>query len=137
WASFTSMLEYKAARYGRTFGRVDRFFPSTRMCSQCGRINDKMCGGRSGGGRACADVPGSAFGRRPRTDHRADPEVVQPRPGASVHLGRGRRGGAARSAVSVRRRTGPGPGNHRPRRPDAAPGSGPAGARRAPAGRCP
>ncbi len=31
WASFTGMLEYKAARYGRTFGRVDRFFPSTRM----------------------------------------------------------------------------------------------------------
>ncbi|MGX7669980.1 RNA-guided endonuclease InsQ/TnpB family protein [Plantactinospora sp. DSM 117369] len=42
WASFTAMLEYKAAKYGRTFGRVDRFFPSTRMCSQCGRINDKM-----------------------------------------------------------------------------------------------
>ncbi|MEO3776482.1 transposase [Micromonospora sp. B11E3] len=42
WASFTAMLEYKAARYGRTFGRVDRFFPSTRMCSHCGRINEKM-----------------------------------------------------------------------------------------------
>ena len=42
WASFTGMLEYKAARYGRTFARIDRFFPSTRMCSQCGRINDKM-----------------------------------------------------------------------------------------------
>lgn len=42
WASFTGMLEYKAARYGRTFARVDRFFPSTRMCSDCGRINDKM-----------------------------------------------------------------------------------------------
>lgn len=42
WASFTAMLEYKAARHGRTFGRVDRFFPSTRMCSDCGRINDKM-----------------------------------------------------------------------------------------------
>ncbi|GIE69936.1 RNA-guided endonuclease InsQ/TnpB family protein [Actinoplanes palleronii] len=42
WASFTGMLEYKAARYGRTFARVDRFFPSTRMCSECGRINDKM-----------------------------------------------------------------------------------------------
>lgn len=42
WASFTGMLEYKAARYGRTFGRVDRFFPSTRMCSDCGRINDKI-----------------------------------------------------------------------------------------------
>ena len=37
WASFTAMLEYKAARYGRTFIRVDRFFPSTRMCSDCGR----------------------------------------------------------------------------------------------------
>ncbi|WP_405094688.1 RNA-guided endonuclease InsQ/TnpB family protein [Micromonospora sp. NBC_01412] len=42
WASFTSMLEYKAARYGRTFGRVDRWFPSTRMCSDCGRINDRI-----------------------------------------------------------------------------------------------
>lgn len=42
WASFTGMLEYKAARYGRTFGRVDRFFPSTKMCSDCGRINEKV-----------------------------------------------------------------------------------------------
>jgi putative transposase len=42
WANFTSMLQYKAARYGRTFARVDRFFPSTRMCADCGRINDKM-----------------------------------------------------------------------------------------------
>lgn len=42
WASFTAMLEYKAARYGRTFIRVGRFFPSTRMCSDCGRITDKM-----------------------------------------------------------------------------------------------
>jgi len=42
WASFTGMLEYKAARHGRTFGRVDRFFPSTRRCSACGRINEKM-----------------------------------------------------------------------------------------------
>ncbi|MEW2385677.1 transposase [Micromonospora sp. NPDC047707] len=42
WASFTAMLEYKAARYGRTFARVDRFFPSTRMCSDCGRINEKI-----------------------------------------------------------------------------------------------
>ncbi len=42
WASFTGMLEYKAARRGRTFARVDRFFPSTRMCSDCGRIIEKM-----------------------------------------------------------------------------------------------
>ncbi|WP_258401884.1 RNA-guided endonuclease InsQ/TnpB family protein [Micromonospora noduli] len=42
WAQFTAMLEYKAARYGRTFARADRFFPSTRMCSDCGRVTDKM-----------------------------------------------------------------------------------------------
>ncbi|MCW2140813.1 zinc ribbon domain-containing protein [Actinoplanes cyaneus] len=36
------MLEYKAARYGRTFDRVDRWFPSTRRCSDCGRITSKM-----------------------------------------------------------------------------------------------
>ncbi|MEU8110877.1 transposase [Micromonospora sp. NPDC048947] len=42
WSSFTGMLEYKAARYGRRFARVDRFFPSTRMCSDCGRVNEKM-----------------------------------------------------------------------------------------------
>jgi putative transposase len=42
WAAFTAMLEYKAARYGRTFARVDRFFPSTLPCSNCGRVNDKM-----------------------------------------------------------------------------------------------
>ncbi|RAK30543.1 IS605 OrfB family transposase [Actinoplanes lutulentus] len=42
WASFTAMLEYKAARYGRVFARVDRFLPSTRMCSDCGRVGDKM-----------------------------------------------------------------------------------------------
>ncbi len=42
WASFVGMLEYKAVRYGRTFARVGRFFPSTRMCSACGRVSDKI-----------------------------------------------------------------------------------------------
>jgi putative transposase len=42
WASFVGMLAYKAARAGRTFGRVNRFFPSTRMCSVCGVLSDKM-----------------------------------------------------------------------------------------------
>ncbi|WP_411760243.1 RNA-guided endonuclease InsQ/TnpB family protein [Streptomyces tunisiensis] len=35
WARFTAMLEYKAARYGRTFGKADRWLPSTRTCSVC------------------------------------------------------------------------------------------------------
>jgi putative transposase len=41
WAQFVTMLEYKAARYGRTFGKVDRWFPSTRLCSTCGVVGDK------------------------------------------------------------------------------------------------
>ncbi|GAB2795927.1 RNA-guided endonuclease InsQ/TnpB family protein [Streptomyces daliensis] len=36
WSAFVGMLEYKAARHGRTFTRVDRFFPSSQVCSVCG-----------------------------------------------------------------------------------------------------
>lgn len=35
---FLTRLESKAARAGRTFVRVDRYFPSTRMCSACGAL---------------------------------------------------------------------------------------------------
>ncbi|GAA3220936.1 RNA-guided endonuclease InsQ/TnpB family protein [Dactylosporangium siamense] len=42
WGMFTAMLEYKAARAGRTFGKVHRLFPSTRRCSACGRIGGKL-----------------------------------------------------------------------------------------------
>lgn len=42
WATFVAMLSYKAQRAGRTFTKVDRWFPSTRMCSSCGRIGDKL-----------------------------------------------------------------------------------------------
>lgn len=38
WGAFLSKLESKAARAGRNFVRVDRFFPSTRMCSACGAL---------------------------------------------------------------------------------------------------
>ncbi|MFD4439316.1 RNA-guided endonuclease InsQ/TnpB family protein [Nocardia sp. NPDC058519] len=41
WGMFARMLEEKAARYGRTFVRVDRFFPSTRLCSVCGVVSEK------------------------------------------------------------------------------------------------
>lgn len=42
WSAFVTMLEYKTARHGRTFGRVDRWFPSTRTCSACGAIGEKL-----------------------------------------------------------------------------------------------
>ncbi len=41
WSTFVGMLEYKAARHGRTFARIDRWFPSTRTCSTCGAIGDR------------------------------------------------------------------------------------------------
>lgn len=41
WSQFTRMLEEKANRFGRTFGRVDRWFPSSQMCSVCGAVDGK------------------------------------------------------------------------------------------------
>ena len=41
WAQFTLMLEEKANRFGRTFGKVDRFFPSSQLCSVCGAVDGK------------------------------------------------------------------------------------------------
>jgi putative transposase len=41
WGMFVRILEEKATRYGRRFARVDRWFPSTRMCSVCGVVGEK------------------------------------------------------------------------------------------------
>ncbi|MFE5942081.1 RNA-guided endonuclease InsQ/TnpB family protein [Streptomyces sp. NPDC056480] len=36
WSAFITMLEYKAALYGRTFHRIGRFEPTSQTCSACG-----------------------------------------------------------------------------------------------------
>ncbi|MFG2877068.1 RNA-guided endonuclease InsQ/TnpB family protein [Streptomyces sp. NPDC048337] len=36
---FSRTLEAKCTRYGRTFVKVDRFFPSTQLCSHCGALS--------------------------------------------------------------------------------------------------
>jgi putative transposase len=36
WSAFAAMLEYKARRYGRIFGKVGRFEPTSQVCSACG-----------------------------------------------------------------------------------------------------
>ena len=41
WGLFTRMLQEKAQRYGRMFAKVDRFFPSSQLCSECGAVTGK------------------------------------------------------------------------------------------------
>jgi putative transposase len=40
WRMLVSFLEYKAARAGKAFVKCDRWFPSTKACSECGSISE-------------------------------------------------------------------------------------------------
>ena len=42
WTNMRSMLEYKCTWYGRNLVAIDRWFPSTKLCSACGTVQDKL-----------------------------------------------------------------------------------------------
>jgi putative transposase len=42
WSEFVSQLEYKAAWYGRNLVKIDRWYPSSKRCFDCGHILDSL-----------------------------------------------------------------------------------------------
>lgn len=42
WGMLTSFLEYKAEQAGKAFVKCDRWYPSSKACSECGSICDKL-----------------------------------------------------------------------------------------------
>lgn len=42
WFEFTRQIEYKSNWHGRTFIAIDQWFPSSKRCSCCGFVSDKM-----------------------------------------------------------------------------------------------
>ncbi len=42
WSEFVRQLEYKAHWYGRTLVGIDRWYPSSKRCSDCGHTASKM-----------------------------------------------------------------------------------------------
>jgi putative transposase len=42
WSEFTRQLAYKSEWAGRLFVKVDRWFPSSKTCSDCGHVVDKL-----------------------------------------------------------------------------------------------
>ncbi len=42
WSEFLRQIQYKSEWNGAVFGQIDRFFPSSKRCNACGRINESL-----------------------------------------------------------------------------------------------
>ena len=42
WSEFVKMLDYKSKWYGREMFKIDRFYPSSKTCSECGNKNNNL-----------------------------------------------------------------------------------------------
>ena len=42
WSSFTTMLDYKCSWYGKTLVKIDRWYPSSKICHECGHKLDSL-----------------------------------------------------------------------------------------------
>ncbi|MEB3178837.1 MAG: RNA-guided endonuclease TnpB family protein [Nostocaceae cyanobacterium] len=42
WGEFVRQLEYKTKWYGRTLVKIDRWFPSSKRCGNCGHIVERL-----------------------------------------------------------------------------------------------
>lgn len=42
WGELVRQLEYKCDWYGRNFVKIDRWFPSSKRCGECGHVVDKL-----------------------------------------------------------------------------------------------
>jgi putative transposase len=42
WSEFTRMLEYKALWHDKIIQKIDRFYPSSQLCSVCGYKNEDI-----------------------------------------------------------------------------------------------
>ena len=42
WSEFNSQLEYKTEWYGKNIIRIGRFQPSSKICSNCGHVNNNL-----------------------------------------------------------------------------------------------
>jgi putative transposase len=42
WSEFVSQLEYKANWYGRTLVKIDKWYPSSKRCFECGHLLDSL-----------------------------------------------------------------------------------------------